>query len=204
MGILVLLLAAAAAENDPAAQIRKLAQEGKALDAARLAGAWVADAQKRGDLLDEEAAVNALRSVPLDAAGYRDACAQVMKLLDPKRNGAYLSAHLVALEVLRAAIREETERPRFRAAFDKALSNAWLDLATYAGTGLARFDKATGREGRLLASSFHSWSSDRSPAAVSAASSRYPRVEDRSPARGRRGGRRRRGCGGPRRLSVKK
>lgn len=190
MGILVLLLAAAAADNDPAAQVRKLAQEGKALDAARLAGAWVADAQKRGDLLDEEAALNALRSVPLDALGYRDACAEVMKLLDPKRNGAYLSAHLVALEVLRAAIREGDDRhveeaakllgaarkdagacaaalsdlakglvaaraeaaadAPLRAAFEAALKNGWLDLATYAGTELACSEKKTGREGDTL------------------------------------------------------
>ena len=62
-GILVLLLAAgAAADNDPAGQIRKLASEGKSLEAVRLAGAWVADAQKRGDLLDEENAWKTLRS----------------------------------------------------------------------------------------------------------------------------------------------
>jgi hypothetical protein len=190
MGILVLFAAVAAADNDPAAQVRKLAAEGKRLEAARLAGAWVADAQKRGDLLEEEAAWKALRGVPLDETTYRDACAEVMKLLDPKRNGAYLSAHLVALEVLRAAIREGDDRhladaeailraPRkdwgtcaaalsdlaagvvaarkeaaadapLRAAFEAALKNGWLDLATYAGTELACGEKKLGRESDAL------------------------------------------------------
>lgn len=110
IGALALLAIVAAADNDPAAQVRKLAGEGKAIEAARFAGAWLADAQKRGDPLEEEAAWDALRGVPLDEAQYRDASAEVMKLLDPKRNGAYLSAHLLALEVLRAAIREGDDR----------------------------------------------------------------------------------------------
>ncbi|MFI5402484.1 MAG: hypothetical protein ACHQ1G_06070, partial [Planctomycetota bacterium] len=187
---LALIASVAVADNDPAGQVRKLAGEGKKIEAVRLAGGWVADAQRRGDLLDEEKAWDALRGVPLDGAQYRDACAEVMKALDPKRNGAYVSAHLLALEIVRAAIREGDDRhlaeaaavlatPRkgqgacaatlaalakgvvaarkgedgsapLAGAFDGALKNGWLDLATYAGTELACAEKKRGREGDTL------------------------------------------------------
>lgn len=110
MGILALVAAVAAGESDPAAQVKRLAADGKKTEAARLAGGWLADAQKRGDLLDEQAAWEALRDIQLDDAQYREACAEVMKLLDPKRNGAYLSAHLLAHELVRAAVREGDDR----------------------------------------------------------------------------------------------
>jgi hypothetical protein len=61
-------------------------------------------------VLEEEAAWDALRDVRLDGAQYRDACAEMLRILDPKRNGAYLSAHLLALELVRAAIREGDDR----------------------------------------------------------------------------------------------
>ena len=107
---MALLAAVAAADNDPAAEVKRLAAEGKTVEAARFAGTWLADAQKRGNLLEEESAWKALRDVPLSSDAYRDACAEIMKSLDPKRNGAYLSANLLALELVRFSIRNNDDR----------------------------------------------------------------------------------------------
>ncbi len=190
IGTLALFAALAGADNDPAAQVRKLAGEGQCIEAARLAGGWLADAQERDDVLREQAAYEALRGVRPDEAQYRDACAEVMKLLDPKRNGAFVSAHLLALELVRAAVREGDDRhlaeaaavlaaPRkdagacaaaladlakgvvaarkgedaaapLGAAFDAAMKNGWLNLATYAGTELACIESKLGRDGGTL------------------------------------------------------
>jgi len=185
-----LLVTVAGADEGQAAQLEQLAKSGKPLEAARVAGTWAAKAQKSGDVLEEEAAWQALRKGVGDAQ-YRDACAEVMKQLDPKRNGAYLSAHLLAFGLLRAAIREgddahvadavrvlEARRKDAGAcaaaltalahgvaaarkapagavgplttAFEAAMKNGWLDLATHAGIELACVEKQVGREGTTL------------------------------------------------------
>jgi len=99
----------AGAGSESEAEVKRLAAEGKTLEAVQLAGAWVAEAQKRGDLIEEGAAFAALRGIPLTGVTYCDACAELIKLLDSKRNGAYVSAHFLALEIVRMAIRNNDD-----------------------------------------------------------------------------------------------
>lgn len=188
--MLALLASAVAAEDDATSEVKRLASEGKKPEAVRLAGDWLAQAQKRDDVVAEESAWRALRDIALSGDEYRGACAEVMKLLDPKRNGAYVSAHLLALELVRISIRRgddlhlaeaatilatprkdggacapvlkdlaagvvaarrgEAADARLRAAFDVALKNGWLNLATYAGTELACAERKAGRESDAL------------------------------------------------------
>ncbi len=134
--LLALILPSFAWARD-ARSVRKeaaaLVAEGKTVQAATLLGKALAAVQKKGDLVGQHDYYDALASVlawqnrlakPTADGAYRDCCFALMKPLDARRAGAFLSAHQLAGELLHQCVRNGD---------DRYLTEAVAVVAQYAG-----------------------------------------------------------------------
>ena len=96
------------AHADPAKDARELAASGQHGEAAGKIGAAIAKAQRKSDLLAEQRLSELSRKILADADS-RTVWAALMEPLDPKRSGAFVSAHLLAERLVFACIEQHDE-----------------------------------------------------------------------------------------------